>query len=989
MKPITRILVVASIVFWCGSLGHAADVADVHSPLAPRESLQHLVVAPGLEVQLVAHEPQLIDPVAMRFDEAGRMWVVQMRDYPNGPADGEPPQSRISILKDQDGDGHFEEATVFADQLLFANGIQPWKGGVFVTMAGEVAYLKDTDGDDRADVLETWFTGFDQRNPQLRANHPRLGIDNHIYVSSGLSGGTIEDARSEDAEKVSIRGRDFRFDPRTRAFTAVSGQGQFGLTFDDFGNRFVCSNRNPLIHVVMAQQDIDKNPLARIASVTNDVARSGGDSRVFAITRAWTTSNLHAGQFTAACGVTFYGGAALPEEYQGNAFTCEPTGHLVHREIVQPHGVTFKSHPGREGVEFLASRDAWFSPVDLTVGPDGALYVVDMYRAVIEHPEWVPDELKDRADLHDGNDRGRIYRIIKADPRQADTEQADTVRADTDQKRAAPVLPEATSESLVDYLAHANSWWRETTARLLLERADPAARRPLEELAQHPSSALARVHALRVLEGLGWLTDDLLSRLLDDDSPEVIEQAIQVAESQLVGSTRLRDQVEQLCHHAAPRIRFRALLALAPFPVAPRTLADPWEMQALLIAAGDRAGSVLAEMAGDQLEDPVEPSRSAQARVEPKRWIGDLAAMAAATDDDEQHRLAMTVLLSENPAGDVGLARFLSAAAQHGISLANVRAALSSAQQVTLGHKLADAERSLSDLDRSDSERCAAIDLLALSSETFQAVVPFVDDDRSQSVRVHAIQALAARPEADPWRPLLAGFPHEPPSVRRAILSGVLARSERTVWLLDAIAAGTIKIPELGRSQIHRLLNHADNEIKSRSEALLQGAMPADRQRALRDYQVVLNMKADAPRGRGVFAKHCAICHRVDDLGVDVAPDISDSRVRSAEQYLTDIIDPNRAIDSNYVSYTLTTQDGRTFHGVLTTETSTSVTLQQTEGKTLTVGHDEIEQLTSTGMSFMPEGLEKGIPHQDMADLVTFLKNWRYLDGRTPIGGPP
>ncbi len=217
---------------------------DCQSPGA-EESLRHFQLDAGLAIELVACEPQVVDPIAIRFDEAGRLWVVEMRDYPHGPAAGEPPRSQIRVLTDEDADGRFETSRVFADKLLFPTGIQPWKGGLFVTLAGEVAYLADSDGDGRADSRETWFRGFAQENPQLRANHPRLGLDGCIYVSNGLRGGDVVDARHADADArpLSISGRDFSFDPRTGEFAAASGNGQFGVTFDDFGNRFTCNNR--------------------------------------------------------------------------------------------------------------------------------------------------------------------------------------------------------------------------------------------------------------------------------------------------------------------------------------------------------------------------------------------------------------------------------------------------------------------------------------------------------------------------------------------------------------------------------------------------------------------------------------------------------------------------------------------------------------------------------------------------------------------------
>ncbi len=237
----------------------AAFAADVASPVAPADSLQHFVLSPKLDlrIDLVAAEPDVIDPVAIAFDEHARMYVVEMRDYPNGPKDGEASASRIRLLEDADGDGLFETSHVFADGLLFATGVLPWDGGVIVTVAGEIRFLKDTNGDHAADVNEVWFNGFSEGNPQLRANHPTFGPDGWIYVANGLRGGKVTTVRTawpsgnESPQTIELRDQDFRFNPRTGEAEAITGGGQFGMTFDAFGNRFICSNRNPCDHVVL------------------------------------------------------------------------------------------------------------------------------------------------------------------------------------------------------------------------------------------------------------------------------------------------------------------------------------------------------------------------------------------------------------------------------------------------------------------------------------------------------------------------------------------------------------------------------------------------------------------------------------------------------------------------------------------------------------------------------------------------------------------
>src|SRR3954447_2107569 len=435
--------------------------------LSPKESLKQIAVDSGLKVELVASEPNITSPVAVRFDEDGRMWVVEMRDYPTGPTKQFPARSRVSVLTDKDGDGFYETATVFADDLPFATGVQPWKGGAFVTMSGKIMYLKDTDGDGKADMKETWYTGFSQGNQQLRANHPLLALDGHIYISNGLRGGKIVDPTRPDVKPVSISGRDFRFDAQSRDFEAISGDGQFGNTFDDFGNRFICTNRNPIIHVVLEDRLLKKNPLVTVGAVQHDVAKTAGDSRLYSIGHVWVTSNLHEGTFTAACGVHVFRGDALPNTYYGNVYTCDPTARVVHREIMKPDGVTFVSNRLPQEREFFASADEWCCPVNLETGPDGAMYVVDMYRQIIEHPEWMPDELKKRPNMRAGWDRGRIYRI------------AAKYAVKSKRSKFADRSPEA----LVKQLASANSWQRETAGRLLIENPAKSAGGALRQVA--------------------------------------------------------------------------------------------------------------------------------------------------------------------------------------------------------------------------------------------------------------------------------------------------------------------------------------------------------------------------------------------------------------------------------------------------------------------------------------------------------------------------
>ena len=966
----------------------AAPPNEIASPLSPDDSLKHFQLEAGLRIELAAAEPQVIDPVAMRFDEQGMLWVVEMRDYPHGPAQGEKAKSRIRILRDTDADGRFETAVTFADHLPFATGVQPWQGGVFVTLAGRIAYLKDATGDNVADIDETWFTGFAQENSQLRANHPRFALDNHIYVANGLRGGTIVNARDPQAKPIDLKQMDFRFDPRTGKGEAVSGGGQFGLTFDDYGNRFVCSNRNPVKHVVLEDRYLKRNPFLAVTAVTHDVAAAGELSKVFPISRAWTTSTLHAGQFTAACGLDIYRGDALPTEYYGNAFTCEPTGNLVHREVISPQGATFTSRPPHEGKEFLASPDEWFRPVNLEVGPEGAMYVVDMYRAVIEHPQFMPDELKNRPDLTLGDDRGRIYRVISAMPAPAASPR--------------PELAKASSSDLVKLLSDSNAWWRETALRLLYERQDLSVQPDLEALVANGERPVARLAALHALAGMQMISEAVICRALCDGNAGVRRHGMLLAEP-FLKSQNLQQAVLQAARKEGgdASFRFQAALTLGElpeqeaigtlWPLALQSADDAWTRIAVASAVPTRPGSLLAAL----LSLPLWTARQASAGQQ--QLAKELAALVGARKQPEEIALVLAEVsrVRGGPSWEetkrlvlLGMAQAL---ARRGSSLWQLLDELpsSSSEAAANAERLfARAAELAGQISADLTIREQAIALLAYAryDQAGAILTHLVNHEPAQQLRLRAIEALSLHRNPEIAALLLTNFASQTPIVRRAVLDAVLSNADRAKALLDEIEARRIGASELDRVRADRLVKHADPKVRQRAIKLLADALPEDRQKVLSEYQIALTLKADAGRGREVFQKNCSTCHRIAGIGVDVAPDIADSRVKKPDQLLVDILQPNRAIDSNFVNYIVASTDGRVFTGIVTSDTASSITLKQPEGKIVSLLRPDIEEIRSTGVSLMPEGLEKNIDQQQMADLISFIKNWRYLDGRTPLG---
>lgn len=956
--------------------------AAVKSPLSPDESLKQFRLLPGLKIELVAAEPEVIDPVSIAFDETGTLWAVEMTDYPNGPQPGQPPMSRIRALRDKDGDGRYETSRVFADKLLFATGVQPWKGGVIVTLAGEIAWFKDTDGDGTADIRQTWFKGFAEQNPQLRANHPHWDLDNHVYVANGLRGGTVvADAQAwgRDLKPVTLSNFDFRFSPTTGAAEPISGVGQFGMTFDDSGHRFVCSNRNPCRQILLEDYYLKRNPLLAVKDVGSDAVPSGADSHVYPLSAAWTTSTQHAGQFTAACGLSIYRGSRLPDEYYGNVFTCEPTGNLVHREVLKANGAQFTAVPNDAKVEFLASPDTWFRPVDLANGPDGALYVVDMYRAVIEHPEWVPDELKHRPDERDGSDRGRIYRIVPL--------------AEKPQLRPAAFASDIATKTLVGTLESRDCWQAETAARLLVDRMDKGTSALLQEMCRSQSE-LGRLRAYRLLPTFSENTHYF--QALEDPSPRVREQGLLLIETHSIRDQSVVRFMDRRSRDSDPRVRFQLALTLGYYPdelkavdalarILIQDANDEWTRRAVLTGIGKAPVDFL--RAWESLSKFDEPIPAGQTSA--IQEIGDLIG-AQQSKPALIGALKVVIKIPNNRVQVAGLLGLCQGIQRRGQSPQTALAEASKTEP-ELQQGLADLyTQAIAKALAADTEPATRMELLSVLQfsswdQVGNKLLDLVANASEQDLCVKAIDVLATFDDPSLTEKLLALYAARTPQVRRAIVRALIRNPKRVGSLLQAIVDQQISLAELDPIQVKALMNHPDKELRAQAQTILAAAVPQDRKLVLEQFQKALQLAAKPERGRVVFEKNCATCHQIGKLGVNVGPDIADSRVKTPAQLLVDILTPNQAIDNNYVSYTVVTKDGRVETGFIANETAASITLKQPENKTQLILRQDIEELKSNGISLMPEGLEKNVSVEQMADLISFVKNWRYLDGQVPI----
>lgn len=546
--------------------GTASQAQHYTGPLSPEHSLKTFKLTPGFKAEIFAAEPYVLDPVALEFDEQGNAYVVEMPDYPYEVEPGKG-KGRIRILRDTNGDGRIDKASVFAENVTEATSILPWKGGLIVTAAPDILYLKDTNGDGRADHREILFSGFFQNNSEAQITSLRFGVDNWIYANNRGQNGLVSFSRSPDAKPVSVRGADFRFRLDRNQFELETGPGQFGQTINDWGHRFFTENSIHLQQAVIPWRYTHRH--AFLPSTKAAVSISDHQELMHQETpppywraersrrrnKTYQEANMNRveyaeDRFTGASGGTIYAADAFPPAFYGNIFTADVSGNLVHRDQLEPSEkapLQVAKRPATEQEsEFLSSTDPWFRPTTFTVGPDGYLYVLDYYRQHIETPVSIPDDLKAEMDFMAGSDKGRIYRILPAGAK------ARKVRFN---------LKNASSVKLVESLAHPNLWWRLQAQRLLLERQDKTVVPALKAFLSKTQDPRARLHALYVLEGLEALTAALVKQALQDSAPGVRENALILAER----FPELLPQVIEKTSDKAPRVAFQASLSLGSF----------------------------------------------------------------------------------------------------------------------------------------------------------------------------------------------------------------------------------------------------------------------------------------------------------------------------------------------------------------------------------------------------------------------------------------
>ena len=975
-------------------------------PYAPTASMAQMVLEPGFRVELVASEPDVQSPVAMDIDEDGRMFVVEMPGYPLDVS----PTGRVKLLRDTDGDGRIDSSTVFADNLRLPSGVMRHKRGILVTAPPDLLYFEDVNGDGKADIREVVLTGFARTNPQHAVNHPVYGLDNWIYLAhSGGSQPVIYTELFGDQGKdltfpgrpeikgLDSRGRGVRLKPDAFRVEGLSSRTQYGNAFDAYGRFFAHNNSIHQRHEVIAARYLERNPHLLLPSAMADIS-DHGNNNIKPITHGARYDLLtEAGQFTSACALTVYGGGAFPAGYEGTTLVAEPVHNLIHRDVLHPRGATFVASRARDDIEFLASKDAWFRPVNMYVGPDGALYVVDYYRPYIEHPEWASSDLQKNPEvLSTGKERGRIYRIVAAT---APAPSATTF---------APGLGSATDAQLVNALGHANVWWRRTAQRLLVTRGRRDAVPALLDLVERRPSPLARLHALWTLEGLDRLAPAQVLTALRDADAGVRENAIVLAE-RFAGDATITGALVGMTGDADPRVRFQLLATLGSLDTpASReaqdalllaSIDDEWMQVAALSASSERALAWL-----DRAQAPsvgVTREESAGRAM----FFDRIGGVIAARQKDAEIARAIAVASdAQAPGGDwwrasllEGVARGLGGATGGTRRLADSQAALlalATGEQsrlrraavtllgvggITPGPEttaaLHRARTTAGDGAAPAEARVDAITLLARADamahrQVFEQVIA---SHEPEAVQVAGVNALQRIPGPDTPTFLLEKWPTLTSTVRTAAATVVLSRREGSVAMLQAVKSGTVKLWMLDFWHKRSLIMHRDEGIRAEARTLLEES-PEARARRVSRYAAALGGRGDATRGAGVFERHCAMCHQVDgQRGVEIGPDLSTVRHQPTLVLLSNILEPNRSIAQHYETYSVERQGGDPIVGVIGEQSTTSITFRQGPGVSTTLRRGDIRQMVVVPQSIMPESFDEQITPDEMADLLAFL----------------
>ncbi|HUF63858.1 MAG TPA: PVC-type heme-binding CxxCH protein [Verrucomicrobiales bacterium] len=969
--------------------GQGRQLDGVYTPAAgaslpPEEAQQRFQVPPGFEVRLFAAEPDVINPVGMCWDDRGRLWVVELLEYPLGAPEGQKPRDRVKVLEDTDRDGRADKVTVFADGLNLATGILVGNGGVYVGQAPDLLFFQDTDGDDVADRREVVLTGFGLEDRHELLNGFTWGPDGWLYMTHGVfTHSKVLQPGAAEGEAIIMNAAVGRMHPRTHRFEVFADgtSNPWGVDFDRHGHAFVSACViDHMFH--MAPGGL--------------YSRQGG-SPEHPYAYELLPSIVDHRHFRAAyAGIQVYEGHQFPESYRGSVFIGNIHGNTIHRDQLTASGASFVCS---EAEDFLVANDGWFRPVSTQTGPDGALWIMDWH-------DKYPCYQNARADPEGVNrEHGRIWRVVYT---------GDQPGAPVPSREPGPGLAERSTAELVHLLEHPNSWTRRTAQRLLAERQDPEAKALLRNLLaseREPGSRLAALwtlHAAAQAERVDldtaaanpypplryWaarLTGEnreagqgALARLLQlAADPEITVRSAVATACRQYASARLT--INRPLDPALPSNAVLEMLILASARDADRTLAfliwtaaepllarDPDWLPTFLptTAPGELARSLAFKTARrlcdlndashvDTLSDFIALSATERPDLASAAIDGILASQEARAlppsgDTSELFR----ILLDSSDSAVLDRARQLGA-------LWGDPAAMSSTLQLALSPDAAPAAR---------EEAILALSRFR-SGEANQTLLKILDGNHAEPLRAAAAVALARSGSEREAKHCLENWGSYPPAVRYEVAQALAARADWVRLLLDAIENSSIASSDLPVPVLRRLTNHDDARLRRRAEAVIGAYREtgADAARIIAEKKrMALDGPVDMEKGRLLTNSLCLTCHVFLGEGQEVGPDLTGSGRSNLDALLANIVDPNQIIGRGYEMTVVHTRDGRDLAGRLIEDNDSRVALLMPGGHREVVARADVESIDTSGTSLMPEGLWV-LPDDDFRSLLWYI----------------
>lgn len=986
-------------------------ITKMQKPVEAAESIKHMVVPKGMKVELFAAEPLIYRPICMNWDEKGRLWIAETVDYPNELKKKGEGRDRIVIVEDTNGDGLADKTTVFADKLSIPTSFAFANGGIVVLQAPDTLFLKDTDGDGKADERKVLFTGWNTNDTHAGPSNLVYGFDNWLYGIVGYAGfdGTV------GGEKQSFKQGFFRMKPDGSKieFLRNTNNNSWGVGFSEDGSLFgSTANGNASNHLPIPNRYYEK-----VRGWSSKVLDTIADSQdIFPITDRVRQVDHH-GHFTAAAGHALYTARTYPKEYWNQiAFVTEPTGHLVSHFKLEPKGA---SYVAKNIGSFLASDDEWTSPIMAEVGPDGNMWVIDWYNYIIQHNPTPPGFKTGKGNAYEtplrDKTHGRVVRVVHADGKVSPP----------------PKLDVNDPKTLVAALKHDNLFWRRHAQRLIAENKMNGVWGDLTALVRDPSVDetglnVGAIHALWAIHGFGYLegwntpSNKVALDALEHKSAAVRRAALQV--SPRGGTLAKAIGRLDLLNDRDPQVRLAAFLALAETPrddgaeaalvvrALRSGLTDSWLLDAATCAAAAHDVDFFAALKnqnwGDKKESfawtPVlERVANHYARGGPTESVGEVVASLPKLPGPLSASLLSglakgwpadkTVTLSpevQKSLADYALATPDSLAPLIQLNRTWKIAALDEQFKAAAGKFL---ER-VRDEKAGDADRVEAaqilVDLRRKDPAVFKELAELLTPRTSPVVARGVLDALGKSEIPGLGKEIVGLTPGLTPGVRPVAIRVLLMKPEWTRSLLDGLDGGVLASDALSLDQKQSLMNHPVKSLAARAKVTLakSGGLPSpDRQKVVAELMPLTKETGDATLGKAVFVQHCAKCHRHGAEGAKIGPDLTGMAVHPKDHLLVEIMDPNKSVEGNFRQYVVTTKAGRVLTGLLASESKTAIEIIDSEAKTQTLQRDDIDELVSTPKSLMPEGFEKQLKDKDLINLLTFLtQRGQYLP--IPLG---